>query len=81
MTHVARASETAETRGFMKAIVDADTKKILGAAIIGVDGGETMAILQMAMQGGLNFDQLTYNVFAHPTFAESINNLFLSIEV
>lgn len=79
MAHVARASETGETRGFLKAIVDADTKKILGVAVIGVEGGEIMSVLQMAMQGGITYDQLIYNVFAHPTFSESINNLFLSL--
>ena len=49
MAHVARAIETGDTRGFMKAVVDAKTKKILGAVVLGPEGGEIMTVLQMAM--------------------------------
>jgi pyruvate/2-oxoglutarate dehydrogenase complex dihydrolipoamide dehydrogenase (E3) component len=80
MSHVARAIETGDTRGLMKAIVDADTKKILGVAIIGTEGGEIMAILQMAMMGGITYDRIRYCVFAHPTYSESLNNLFMTLE-
>lgn len=80
MEHVARAIETGETRGLMKAVVDAKTKKILGAAIIGEQGGEIMSVLQMAMEGDITYDRLRYCVFAHPTYSESINNLFMAIE-
>src|SRR5207237_752498 len=51
MTRVARALELDETRGFMKAVVDADTKQILGCAILGAEGGELMAMLEIAMMG------------------------------
>lgn len=80
MEHVARAIETGETRGMMKAVVDTKTKKILGAAILGEQGGEIMAVLQMAMEGGITYDRIRYCVFAHPTYAESLNNLFMAIE-
>ena len=79
MTQVARAIETDETRGFMKAIVDSETKQILGAAILGVDGGEVMAVLEVAMLGKLPYTTLRDAVLAHPTLAESLNNLFLSL--
>jgi pyruvate/2-oxoglutarate dehydrogenase complex dihydrolipoamide dehydrogenase (E3) component len=79
MTYVARAIETGDTRGFMKAIVDADTKQILGAAILGVEGGEIMTVLQMAMMGGITYEQIRYCVFAHPLYAESLNNLFMAL--
>ncbi len=79
MKNVARAIEKAETRGFMKAIVDKDTKQILGATIIGEDGGEIMSILQMAMMGGITYEQIRFTIFAHPLYAESLNNLFMSI--
>lgn len=79
MEYVARAIETGDTRGFMKAIVDPDTKKILGASILGTEGGETMTILQMAMEGGITYEQIRYFVFAHPLYAESLNNLFMGI--
>ncbi|MDJ1485473.1 mercuric reductase [Cytophagaceae bacterium YF14B1] len=80
MEHVARARETGETRGFMKAVVDEKTKQILGAAIIGVDGGEIMSVLQVAMMGKLTYEQIRDGVFAHPTFSESLNNLFMSLD-
>jgi pyruvate/2-oxoglutarate dehydrogenase complex dihydrolipoamide dehydrogenase (E3) component len=80
MAHVARAIETGDTRGVMKAIVDADTKQILGAAIIGTEGGEIMTVLQMAMEGGITYDKIRYCVFAHPTYSESLNNLFMALE-
>ncbi len=80
MTNVARAIETDETRGFMKAIVDTDTQQILGAAILAVDGGEVMAVLEVAMLGKLPYTALRDAVLAHPTLAESLNNLFMALD-
>jgi pyruvate/2-oxoglutarate dehydrogenase complex dihydrolipoamide dehydrogenase (E3) component len=80
MTAVARALEVDETRGFMKAIVDAETDQILGAAVLGLEGGELMAMLQLAMMGRLSYTSLRDAVFAHPTLAESFNNLFTRFE-
>ena len=80
MTEVARAIETDETRGFMKAIVDTSTKQILGAVVLGVDGGEVMAVLEVAMMGHLPYTVLRDAVLAHPTLAESLNNLFMSMD-
>ena len=76
MTSVARALEVDETRGFMKAIVDAETDQILGAVVLGVEGGEVMSMLELAMMGKLPYTRLRDAVFAHPTLAESLNNLF-----
>jgi pyruvate/2-oxoglutarate dehydrogenase complex dihydrolipoamide dehydrogenase (E3) component len=78
MNKVARALEMDEGRGFMKAIVDADTKQILGAAVLGIEGGEIMAIFEVAMMGSLPYTALRDGIFAHPTLAESLNNLFSS---
>ena len=80
MTHVARALETGETTGFMKAIVEADSKKILGAAIIGEQGGEIMSMLELAMMGNLSYDVLRNSVFTHPLYAEALNNLFMQLD-
>jgi dihydrolipoamide dehydrogenase len=80
MARVARAVEVGDTRGLMKAVVDADTKEILGAAILGEEGGEIMSVLQMAMEGGITYDRIRYCVFAHPTYSESLNNLFMTLE-
>ncbi|SDP99651.1 Pyruvate/2-oxoglutarate dehydrogenase complex, dihydrolipoamide dehydrogenase (E3) component [Mucilaginibacter sp. OK268] len=80
MAYVARAIETGDTRGFMKAIVDTQTKKILGATVLGPEGGEIMTVLQMAMEGGITYDRIRYCVFAHPLYSESLNNLFMTLE-
>jgi pyruvate/2-oxoglutarate dehydrogenase complex dihydrolipoamide dehydrogenase (E3) component len=78
MTYVARAIETAETRGFMKIIVDTETEVILGAAVLGIEGGEIATMVQIAMQGGLKYTALRDGIFSHPTLAESLNNVFFS---
>ena len=79
MSSVARAIEISETRGFMKAVVDADTKKILGCAVLGIEGGELMAMFETAMLGNLPYTVLKDGIFAHPTPAESLNNLFKAL--
>jgi len=80
MTRSARAIEMSETRGFMKAIVDADTNQILGAAVLGVEGGELMSMFEIAMLGKLPYTVLKDAIFAHPTLAESLNNLFMALD-
>ncbi len=80
MNYVARALEVDESRGFMKAIVDANTSQILGCAVLGIEGGEIMAMLQIAIMGKLPYTVLQNAVFAHPTLAESLNNLFGFLE-
>jgi pyruvate/2-oxoglutarate dehydrogenase complex dihydrolipoamide dehydrogenase (E3) component len=77
---VARALEVDETRGFMKAIVDADSDEILGGAVLGIEGGEMMAQLQLAMIGQLPYTVLRDAIFAHPTLAEAWNNLFSTLD-
>lgn len=76
MSYVARAQETDETRGFMKAIVDAGSGQILGAAVLGIEGGEIMSMIELAMMGKLPYTVPHDAIFAHPTLAESLNNLF-----
>ena len=80
MNYVARALEVDESRGFMKAVVDGESGQILGCAILGIEGGEIMAMLQMAMMGKLPYTVLRDAVFAHPTLAESFNNLFTMLD-
>ena len=80
MGKVARAVELNETRGFMKAVVDAATGRILGAMVLGVGGGEVLAMLQIAMMANMPYTSLRDGVFAYPTLAESLNNLFTSME-
>lgn len=77
---VARSIETGDERGMMKAVVDAQTGEILGAAVLAEQGGEIVTILQVAMMGGVTYEQILNGVFAHPTYAESLNNLFMTLE-
>jgi pyruvate/2-oxoglutarate dehydrogenase complex dihydrolipoamide dehydrogenase (E3) component len=64
----------------MKAIVDADNNQILGAAVLGIEGGETMSAIEIAMMAKLPYTALRDGTFAHPTLAESLNNLFSAMD-
>ena len=78
MRHVARALETGQPRGFLKALVDPDSGCILGAAVLGDQGGEIMSMTHVAMLAGLTYEVLRDSPFAHPTYAEGLNRLFSS---
>jgi pyruvate/2-oxoglutarate dehydrogenase complex dihydrolipoamide dehydrogenase (E3) component len=80
MNYIARALEVDESRGFMKALVDGNSNQIIGAAILGLEGGELMATLEIAMMAKLPYPVLREAIFAHPTLAESFNNLFTFFE-
>ncbi|MHC5539610.1 mercuric reductase [Singulisphaera rosea] len=80
MTGVARAIEVGEARGVIKAVVDARTDLILGCAALGIEGGEVMSMVQLAMMGRLVYSRLRDDMFAHPTLAEGLNNLFAHFE-
>jgi pyruvate/2-oxoglutarate dehydrogenase complex dihydrolipoamide dehydrogenase (E3) component len=80
MSYVSRAVELGETRGLMKAVVDAETGQILGCSVLGIEGGEIMAMIQIAMLGKMPYTALRDAVFAHPTLAESLNILFSNVE-
>jgi pyruvate/2-oxoglutarate dehydrogenase complex dihydrolipoamide dehydrogenase (E3) component len=80
MSAVVRALETGETRGFMKAIIDADTGQILGCAVLGSEGGEIMTMIQIAMLGKLTYTDMADAIFTHPLFAEGLNSLFATFD-
>lgn len=80
MNYVARALEVDEARGLMKAVVDAETRQILGFTMLGIEGGEIMSAVELAMLGHLPYTVLRDAVFAHPTLAESLNNLFTGLD-
>jgi dihydrolipoamide dehydrogenase len=80
MKNIARAIEISETRGLMKIIIDKKTEKILGCTILGIEGGELMSMVQIAMMGNLKYPDLQEAIFTHPTLAESLNSIFLNIE-
>ena len=76
-----RAREIDETRGLMKAVIDAETDLILGAAILGTEGGEIMSVIEVAMMGQLPYTAIRDAIFAHPTLAESLNDLFVTVDM
>ncbi|MGE7139132.1 FAD-containing oxidoreductase [Luteibacter sp. NPDC031894] len=72
MTRVGRAVEKGETRGFMKIVADAETKKILGAAILGTGGDEAIHGILDMMNADASIDTLQWAVPIHPTVSELI---------
>lgn len=80
MSHVHRAVEVDEKRGMIKAVVDAGSHRILGATVLGIEGGEVAAMIQIAMLAKLPYTVLRDGIFAHPTLSESLNNLFATLE-
>jgi pyruvate/2-oxoglutarate dehydrogenase complex dihydrolipoamide dehydrogenase (E3) component len=72
MTRVGRAVEKGETKGFMKIVADRETRKILGAAILGTGGDEAIHGLVDAMSAGIDVDAMIRAVPIHPTVSELI---------
>jgi pyruvate/2-oxoglutarate dehydrogenase complex dihydrolipoamide dehydrogenase (E3) component len=72
MTRVGRAVEKGETLGFMKVTVDAETKRILGAAILGTGGDEAVHCITATMYANAPYTTLTHAVHIHPTVSELI---------
>lgn len=70
---VPRARTLGRAEGFYKVIVDADTDEILGAAVIGAEASEVVTAIQMAMLGGLRWQQVRDAVITHPTMGEGLN--------
>jgi pyruvate/2-oxoglutarate dehydrogenase complex dihydrolipoamide dehydrogenase (E3) component len=76
---IPRARTLGETRGFLKAVIDAHSDQILGFSMLGTEAGEVTAIVQMAMLGKLPSTALRDGLLAHPTMEEGLNYLFHSI--
>ncbi len=75
MTQVGRAIEKGETKGFMKVVADAETKQILGAAILGTGGDEAIHGILDMMNAGATYPVLQWAVPIHPTVSELIPTL------
>ncbi|HLZ22566.1 MAG TPA: FAD-dependent oxidoreductase [Ktedonobacterales bacterium] len=73
-----RAQTMGETEGFLKAVVDADTDRILGTAFFVAEASELNAIIHLAMRLGLPYTLLRDEMYTHPTFMEGLNGLFTS---
>jgi pyruvate/2-oxoglutarate dehydrogenase complex dihydrolipoamide dehydrogenase (E3) component len=80
MASVLRTLTIGESDGFMKALMSPDDGRILGFTMVGPEAGEVMAVVQMAMQGGLPYTVLRDAILAHPTMAEGLNVLFSSVK-
>jgi pyruvate/2-oxoglutarate dehydrogenase complex dihydrolipoamide dehydrogenase (E3) component len=76
---VLRTRTTSETRGFMKALVEANGDRILGFTMLGAEAGEVMAVVQTAMLAGLPYRGLRDAIIAHPTMAEGLGTLFSNV--
>ena len=77
--NVLRSRTTSETRGFMQAVVDAGSDRILGFTMFGADAGEVMAVVQTAMLAGMPYTGLRDAILAHPTMAEGLGPLFARV--
>ena len=73
---IPRAKTLHDATGTWKAVVDADTDQILGAALLGHAAGEVISALQVAMLGGLPYQRVRDAVLTHPTMGEGLNLLF-----
>ena len=80
MSWVARAIERDETAGLMKIVVDAETDKILGAAVLGTEGGELIQILGFVMLASLPYTLLKGAIYIHPTLAEGFWSLMEDVK-
>ncbi len=76
MKHLGRAIEEGYTKGFMKAVINKENHEILGVAILGYQGGEILAMIQIAMMAGMKYEKLRDGIFTHPSLSEALNNLF-----
>jgi pyruvate/2-oxoglutarate dehydrogenase complex dihydrolipoamide dehydrogenase (E3) component len=76
---VLRSRTISETRGFMKALVEASGDRILGFTMIGAEAGEVMAVVQTAMLAGMPYTGLRDAIIAHPTMAEGLGALFSNV--
>ena len=79
MIAVLRTRTLSETRGFMKALVDTESDRILGFTVCGVGAGEIMATVQVAMMAGLPYTSLRDAIFTHPTLLEGLIPLFSAV--
>jgi pyruvate/2-oxoglutarate dehydrogenase complex dihydrolipoamide dehydrogenase (E3) component len=79
MASVLRARSLGEMRGFMKALLDTHSDRILGFTMLGPEAGEVGAVVQTAMLAGLPYTGLRDAIFTHPTMAEGLNVLFANV--
>ncbi len=77
-SHISRAIETNRPKGKIKVLIGEDDR-LLGASVLAAEGGEIMAVVQIAMKGNLKYQDLRDAIFAHPTLSEGLNSVFMNI--
>lgn len=77
---IPRARVMNDTRGVLKAVVDSETKQILGVSLLCVDSHEMINIIKTVMDAGLPYTTLRDQIFTHPSMSESLNDLFSLIK-
>jgi pyruvate/2-oxoglutarate dehydrogenase complex dihydrolipoamide dehydrogenase (E3) component len=80
MTRVSRALERGETEGFIKVLADADTREILGAAILGIEGDEAVHAVLDLMYAGAPVETMLRAVHIHPTVSELVPTTFAEMQ-
>jgi probable pyridine nucleotide-disulfide oxidoreductase len=76
VTAIPRARTVGHLEGVWKAVLDRETNKILGAALLGTEASETIAVIQMTMLAGLEYTAVRDAILTHPTMAEGLTLLF-----
>jgi pyruvate/2-oxoglutarate dehydrogenase complex dihydrolipoamide dehydrogenase (E3) component len=76
VTAIPRARTVGHLDGRWKAVIDRDTNKVLGAAMLSTEASEAIAVVQMAMLAGLEYTELRDAIITHPTMAEGVTLLF-----
>jgi pyruvate/2-oxoglutarate dehydrogenase complex dihydrolipoamide dehydrogenase (E3) component len=79
MIAILRTRTLSETRGFLKALIDTESDRILGFTALGVEAGEIIATVQVAMLAGLPYTALRDTIFTHPTMLEGLIPLFSAV--
>jgi pyruvate/2-oxoglutarate dehydrogenase complex dihydrolipoamide dehydrogenase (E3) component len=79
MVAILRTRTLSETRGFLKALIDTESDRILGFTALGVEAGEIIATVQVAMLAGLPYTALRDTIFTHPTMLEGLIPLFSAV--
>ena len=80
MARVGRARERGETTGFMKVLVDAQTQRLLGAALFGIEADEVVQLLLLAMAADLPITRIVQTMWIHPTVTELLPTLFAALK-
>lgn len=80
MARVGRARERGETAGFMKVLVDAESQRIVGASLLGIEADEVVHVLLMLMAAGLPYTHIQRTMAIHPTVSELLPSLFEKLQ-